>query len=566
VPVKDSRGLVQGLVLSLQDVTQTVRDQLHIESQAEEVAMQKSELEHLMLDLQRERERLAVTLNSIGDGVIATDATGNVVLINRVAEALSGWSETEAIGKPLTDVFRTENERTGEPGPELVRSVLERGQVMGLASHTALLSRQGDSRPITDSAAPILDGAGSIVGVVLAFQDVSEQRKLEEETSRANKLEALGLLAGGIGHDFNNLLTAIMGNIVLARLEAEASSELAEVLGEAERAATRARGLTQQLLTFAKGGAPVRQAVPLAELLAESAKFALRGSRLRGEFDLPSDVWPVDVDEGQISQVIQNLAINADEASPDGGTLRLSLRNVVVAADEVPPLAPGRYVLLSVADHGTGIPPQYMDKVFDPYFTTKQKGSGLGLATTYAIVKRHDGHITVASQLGAGTTFNVYLPAAHGLLASSGEEVGAGGVAGGGRILLMDDEEVVRRVARKMLGHLGYQVDLAPDGSEAIAMYQQAKEEGRPYAAVVMDLTVPAGMGGREAVARLRLLDPEVRAIVSSGFSNDPVMAEFRDHGFSGVIGKPYRLEELSSALRRAIGGGSVQSRATSDT
>ncbi|MHB0875651.1 MAG: PAS domain S-box protein [Anaerolineae bacterium] len=570
-PIRDQQGGVSGAVAIMEDVTesreaerehgrllalvedtaielQDANEQLQV--QAAELWAQKDELIELTQDLRAERERLAVTLGSIGDGVLATDAQGDVKLMNRVAEALTGWQEEEAIGQPLRDVFNVSNERTGQPIDDPLHRAVENGEVVGPANHAVLASRQGDRYYISHSVAPIRDSLGRVVGAVLVFQDVTERRKLEDEVAKANKLEALGLLAGGIAHDFNNLLTAILGNVVLAKIETEPQSEVAEILAEAERAAARARDLTQQLLTFARGGAPIRRALSLPELLSESSSFTLRGSNSSCEFAIADDLWPVEVDEGQISQVVQNLVINADEAMPTGGSIKVSAENVVLTEGSGLPLPAGSYVKVSVTDQGVGILPEHLGKVFDPYFTTKQKGSGLGLASCYSIIKRHEGHISVDSEYGTGTTFSIYLPVTREVTPAQAADTPTT-VCGHGHILVMDDERVVRNVLQRMLGRLGYHVECACDGHEAVEMYRRAREEGQAFDAVIMDLTVPGGMGGLEAMSLLRQFDPAVKAIVSSGYSNDPVMSEYRRYGFRGVMSKPYRIEELGQSLRR---------------
>jgi len=384
--------------------------------------------------------------------------------------------------------------------------------------------------------------------------DITARRRLEEELLKAQKLESLGVLAGGLAHDFNNLLTAIIGNISLAKLDAQPGNAIYNRLEEAERASERARGLTQQLLTFSRGGAPVKKTLSVRDSVRDIASFALHGAKSKCEFSLADDLWTVEADEGQLSQVINNLVLNADQAMPEGGTVRIAGRNMVVPSSSGLPLAPGNYVVLSFADSGVGIPRDHLEKVFDPYFTTKQKGSGLGLATTYSIVKRHKGHIAVESTVGSGATFHLYLPATGQIFQ---KETAPSGVAqsGSGKVLIMDDEDMVRNVAGQMLTRLGYSVAFARDGVEAIELYGQARKSGRPFDAVIMDLTVPGGMGGKEAVQQLRQMDPAVKAIVSSGYSNDPIMAEFAAYGFCGVASKPYTIKKLSETLQQVIAG-----------
>ena len=390
------------------------------------------------------------------------------------------------------------------------------------------------------------------MGMVLVFRDITEKQKIEEERLKASKLESIGVLAGGLAHDFNNILTAILMNISLAKKCAYPQEEVFRRLTEAEKASLRAKDLTQQLLTFSKGGLPVKKTISIAQLIRDSVNFVLRGSSVRCEFFLSEDLWPVEVDEGQITQVIHNLVINAQQAMPQGGVIQIYGENVMISAEEAGlglPLPAGNYIKISLKDSGVGIPEEHLTKIFDPYFTTKEKGSGLGLTTVYSIIQKHKGYITAQSKLGAGTTFHLYLPASQKSIPTE-NRVEENPPSGKGKILIMDDENIVTEAVSQMLSYMGYQVEVAKDGSEAIQLYQKAKELGQPFQVTIMDLTVPGGMGGKEAIARLREIDPHVKAIVSSGYSNDPVMANFQQYGFSGVIAKPYRWEELSKLLQ----------------
>jgi signal transduction histidine kinase/DNA-binding response OmpR family regulator len=382
--------------------------------------------------------------------------------------------------------------------------------------------------------------------------EIAERRRAEEELVKAQKLESLGILAGGIAHDFNNILTSILTNMSLAKLSLPPGAVLDKRLAIAEKAALRARHLTQQLLTFSQGGAPVRRTATVAELLRETTDFALRGSNVRCELHLPEDLWAVSIDEGQMSQALNNLIINADQAMPAGGVITIEVSNEVVTGKETLPLRPGRYVRLAVTDQGVGIPKEHMLRVFDPYFTTKEGGSGLGLASTYSIVKKHDGHISVLSEPGRGTTFLIHLPASDEPLPVQASEPG-GIVSGTGRLLIMDDDPDIRESLGDALSFFGYEVDFAEDGRQTIRRYREALQDGQGFDAVIMDLTIPGGMGGAEAIKELLAIDPGLKAIVASGYSNDPVMSEFREHGFSGVITKPYQIEELSRLLREVI-------------
>ncbi len=386
-------------------------------------------------------------------------------------------------------------------------------------------------------------------------QNVESERaaRLEAALARASKLESLGVLAGGIAHDFNNLLTVVMGNLSLAKLDARLDAETMECLRQSESAALRARDLTHQLITFAKGGEPVRTVTALPAVVLEAAQFALHGSKARCDFDLAPEAWPADVDRGQIGQVVQNIILNATHAMPAGGVIRITLRNVTVAAGAKPTLAAGNYLRLSIADSGTGIAPDHLSRIFEPYFTTKKEGSGLGLATVYSIIKKHQGHVEAESKPGAGTTFHLWLPAASTdpvLPAAESKPVLS---ARSARVLFMDDEATIRSLAGAIFKRMGLEHTAVADGLAVLREFEAARSEGRPYDLVMLDLTVPGGMGGAEAMERLRQIDPGIRAIVSSGYSNDPVMANYLAHGFQGRVSKPYEIPEFMRTLAAAL-------------
>ncbi|RJX35963.1 MAG: PAS domain S-box protein [Desulfurivibrio sp.] len=501
--------------------------------------------------LAEEKEQLAVTLRSIGDAVITTDTAGRVVLVNRVAEELTGWRQQEARGRPLQEVFHIVDERSRKPHESPVDRVMRSGAIVELASHALLIARDGAERAVADSGAPIRDRQSRIIGVVLVFRDVTQSRKMQEEAFKARKLESIGVLAGGIAHDFNNILTAILGNISLAGNMAADERQKA-LLASAEKASVRARGLTQQLLTFAKGGEPVTETSSIAEVIRESAGFVLHGSNVACSFVIPDKLRLVNIDKGQISQVIQNIVLNAKEAMPEGGSISIVCDNYQHTGQDHPVLAPGDYVQISIADTGAGIAPEILDRIFDPYFTTSKQGQGLGLAVTRSIIAKHGGHVAVESKVGEGSVFTIYLPV-------SGDsdkllpEVAARSLSATGRVLIMDDEEIVREVMHTMLQQLGFEVLAARDGQEMLAVYRQAVEEGRPVDVVILDLTIPGGMGGKEAVKRLLHKYPEARVVVASGYYNDPVMADCASYGFKAAVAKPFQFEELSQALRKAM-------------
>lgn len=506
-------------------------------------------------ELEAEKERLRVTLRSIGEGVIATDTSGRIVLLNRAAEELTGWMHDESLGRLLDDVLKLVDEESHQPCQSHVEEVLKTGNVVNLTNGTVLIDRSGRERVIADSGSPIKDAEGRIIGVVIVFSDVSKRRQIEEELLRARKLESLGLLAGGIAHNFNNLLTAILGNISLARLATSAQESVYQKIVEAEQACVRAKDLTQQLLTFSRGGAPVKKTVRLEDILKESASFAVTGSNSRCKFDLSADLWPVEIDQGQISQVIHNLVLNAQQSMSAGGVIRISAENTTIGDDKRASALSdwiGRYVKVSVRDLGIGIPQENLNRIFDPYFTTKPSGSGLGLASAYSIIRNHDGYMAVESRPGEGTAVYVYLPASAGdAVAGRSEEMKPR--KGKGRVLVMDDDDVIRGLVGEMLSHLGYETALAAEGQEAIEMYERAIDAGERFDIVIMDLTIAGGLGGKETIHQLREIDPAVKAIVSSGYSNDPVMANFEQYGFSAVIAKPYKIAELSETLHKLL-------------
>jgi PAS domain S-box-containing protein len=415
-----------------------------------------------------------------------------------------------------------------------------------------VIARDGRTIWISENAREVRDERGRLLYYEGFVTDISARRQLEAEQGRASKLEAVGILAGGIAHDFNNILTVVLGNVTLAEADTDADGAIHARLADARRATLRARDLTLQLLTFAKGGEPVKADIALPELLRESAAFALHGAKARAEFRIAPDLWPVHADKGQLGQVVQNLVINAVQAMPGGGVVTLTAENTEPAPGLLP-LRPGRYVRLTVADTGVGIAREHLAKIFDPYFTTKAQGSGLGLATVYSIVRKHDGHIAAESEPGRGTMFRLWLPAGGTAAGRAGAPSADARPVSRARVLFMDDEEAIRGMARIFMDRLGFECETAADGAEAVRKYQEAAQAGRRFEAVVMDLTVPGGMGGREAMEHLRRFDPAVRVIVSSGYSRDPVMANHRAHGFLAVLPKPYGLEQLRKTMHEVL-------------
>ena len=500
-----------------------------------------------------ERERLATTLRCIADGVITTDLEGRVVLINKAAELLTGWLQSEAQGTPITQVLDLRVHPGGGAVDSPLTVVFDEGAAIEEEHCAYLRSRAGVDRLVAKKSAPIWGPSNEPVGAVVVFQDITERRRMEEEQQKASRLESIGILAGSIAHDFNNILTAIMGNISLAKLYATQGDNVYERLSEAEKAALWARDLTQQLLTFSKGGSPVRQHLDLAALVEEAANFATRGARVSCRFSI-EDRLHVEADESQLRQVIHNLVLNAQQAMPEGGEVRIGVRKVRIGRDRDLPLAAGEYAEMTCRDVGVGIPPENISKIFDPYFTTKQRGSGLGLATSYSIIKRHEGLIRVESRVGRGSCFFVYLPLSSALAPRQASEIVVPEPAHStARILVMDDDVFIRELLRRLLRHFGYQCEFAEEGQVAVQLYGKAQQEGHPFDVVIMDLVIPGGMGGQEAVKEILQLNPEARVIVSSGYSSDPVMAHFRQYGFCEALAKPYKNEEVRQAVARAL-------------
>ena len=391
-------------------------------------------------------------------------------------------------------------------------------------------------------------------------RDITERRRLLEERARREKLESVGTLAGGIAHDFNNILGAILANISLARAEMPASHEVQRWLHDGESAVFRARDLTKQLLTFTSGGVPVKKLTALRELTLTVVTLATRGTSVRCEFAIAGDLWSAEVDEGQISQVISNIAINARQAMPEGGVIDVEADNLVLKQDGSLgtrlPLPSGEYVRISVRDHGMGIKAEDISRIFDPYFTTKPDGTGLGLATSHSIVRQHGGHIGVESVPGRGTVFHVYLPACPGASAPPGSRGADESCSFSGRALVMDDEDGLREMISRMLLRIGFtHVAMTSNGQEAVKVYDEALKSGRRFNVAILDLTVPGDMGGREAMRKLRELDPNVVAIISSGYAGEPIMGNYQGYGFKGVLAKPYTLDDLTHTLRKVLGG-----------
>lgn len=498
--------------------------------------------------LRESEEKYRTIIDNIEAVYYEVSLSGRWVFLNDAARNIFGRDKEELLGRKYSEFLTEENSAK-------LREVFNEVYKSGVAVKDyswKMINPDATERHLEFSISLMKGAAGRASGFRGICRDVTGRKRAEQELLKLEKIESIGVLAGGIAHDFNNILTAVQGNVSLAKLLQDPDSKALHRLSEAEKACVRARDLTQQLLTFSKGGAPIKKTASIAEVLSDACSFALRGSNVRCEFAISEQLRTVEIDEVQIGRVIGNMVINADQAMPDGGLILIGAENVSVSPQQNLPLEPGHYVRISIEDHGQGIDERILPKVFDPYFTTKSEGSGLGLATAYSIVKGHGGHITVESELGMGTTFHLFLPASDRATfprMSTEERV----MSGSGKILIMDDEDQIRDLAGELLHLLGYEVDTARDGEEAIDLFKSAKASGKVYDAVILDVTVPGGMGGREVIRHLRAIDGNVKAIVSSGYSHDPIMADYERYGFSGVIPKPYNARQLSEILSKVI-------------
>ena len=494
------------------------------------------------------------TVDHASESIFWIRSDGGIMYTNETSIELLGYSHEEYESMAIYDI---DHDFNIEKSAEIWRRAKKDGH---FRFESRYCKKNGELLPVEVTANYVKYQDKHIVACFV--RDITKQklaetekRRMEEERLKMNKLESIGMLAGGIAHDFNNILTTILGNISLAKIYLKNDIKKVDAkINEAEKALFRARDLTQQLLTFSRGGVPVKKTILLEPLIKESVLFALRGSSVQVNFNISEDIFPTDVDEGMIGQAINNLIINAVQAMPDGGSIDVAVDNIILenkTTIEGLQLEKGSYVKITIKDHGIGISNEHIDKIFDPYFTTKEKRTGLGLATTFSIIQKHGGHITVNSELGIGTIFNIYLVASPEHITINRKTNKP--VYGQGKILIMDDDEDILNIAGEMLSTLGYEVEYAKNGVEAIDKYKTMLEQNNPFDLVIMDLTIPGGMGGKDAIKGLLALDRHVKAIVSSGYSDDPIMGNHTEYGFVGVAPKPYKLNELSEIVQKAI-------------
>ncbi|MEW6594529.1 MAG: PAS domain S-box protein [Thermodesulfobacteriota bacterium] len=498
--------------------------------------------------LRESEERFRDLFENATDLIQMLQPDGRLLYVNRAWRETFGYGEEEI---PTLSIFNLIAPDCIDHCHEVFQRVLAEEKVHQI--HSEFQTRDGRKILIEGNASCRFRN-GVPLYTQCIFRDVTEKTRLAEELLKRQRIESIEVLAGGIAHDFNNLLTAVLGNISLAKRHLDPGHPAWERLTETEKASRRAQHLTRQLLAFAKGGAPVKVATSAREVICDSASFPLAGTRVRCAFELAEDLLPLEADPGQIGQVIQNIVLNAAQSMPEGGTVTIRAGNFQAAPGALPGLPAGPYVRIEIIDHGHGIPREDLGRVFDPYFTSKESGSGLGLTVAEAIIGKHGGRITVDSEPGRGTTFTLLLPATEKCpLCPAGPGRQDPPHLGKARVLLMDDEKMVRDLAAAMLQHFGLEVETAENGQEAVRAYRQAMATERPFDVVIMDLTIPGGMGGQETLAQLRRIDPAVRAVVSSGYASDPVMANHEAYGFCGVMPKPFTVEQLSRILASVL-------------
>jgi PAS domain S-box-containing protein len=505
--------------------------------------------------LRDNEEHLRTTLDSIGEGVISADCDGMITRMNRAAEALTGWTPG-ADNIHFTQTLNLPDPEDAAFAGNLPTAIRNHGDLVESTRQMILIAKDGHRHLITLSAAPIQNQEGRTEGMVLVFRDVTERVRIEEELERMQRMESIGTLAGGIAHDFNNVLMGIYGNISIARQRLPKGHPALSPLKQAETSMNRATRLSTQLLTFARGGEPIKQAVELDRLVEDIVRFDLSGSNVRPVFVIPGGSWTAEVDKGQMQQVFSNLTINAREAMPHGGELHVKFEKIRPINGTTADPGTEPCIRITVQDQGTGIPPEFIKRIFDPYFSTKKTGSGLGLATTYSIISKHNGQIDVRSTPGQGTSFTILLPASTALTDTDHTPTKQGRQSGAGvttKILVMDDEEMIREVMTESFEDAGFEIATAKDGKEAIQRYEQALHGDHPFDLLIMDLTVPGGMGGKEAIGEILALDPKAKAIVSSGYADDPAMANYARYGFKAVAVKPYPMDKLLATVRKVL-------------
>lgn len=530
-----------------------------------EMALSRSQIEKKLF---QSEEIYHTLIDNIQDGLFLIQ-DGKLKFVNEAFSRIPGYTVDEVLGMDFEDFVAPEDK---DMVVDRYVRMMKGEKVLSNYEFHGIRKNETKRTTIYLVCSPITyQGKPAVLGTV---KDITKRKQLEEQMQlineeleeriierttelkqtykqlyHAQKMESVGILAGGIAHDFNNLLTVILGNILLAKKDVDPEDRVFNVLLEAEDASLRAKDLTQELLTFSKGGEPIKRTISISKLIKDTVNFTIRGTNVTCKFEIPDNLYNIDGDDVQITQVISNIIINADQAMLKGGTIRVRCENVTISSENENITLPENtnFIRISIEDHGTGISKEQISLIFDPFFTTKEKGSGLGLATAYSIIKKHGGQITVESEVGAGSTFYIYLPAAQKKVSPKADVdvIEKPSEGSGERILVMDDDENIRFLLSEILTLYGYMTESACDGAQAIELYKKAHESTNQFDLVILDLTIPAGIGGKETIKELIKIDPDVKGIVSSGYSNDAIMANYRQYGFSGVISKPYRPDDL---------------------
>lgn len=542
-PFFDEQGNIIGIVGCGRDITTEKRvEEQHRASQKE---------------LETEKEFLSVTLKSIDEGVISTDKTGRILLINKVAKKTLGVEKDNLLGKDAAKLIHLINPLTKEKIPLPIEDTIREGVTISVhpadnrSQMPALINNNGEQRTVSISVAPIKDREGDIIGTVIVFSDITDKKRMENELNKIQKVESMSLLAGGIAHDFNNILTAMVSNLSLAMLGLKDKPDISKRLRDAEKACFRARDLTSQLLSMTKGSHIVKRVIKLDSVIKDTVRFAVRGSNCDCKFNIANDLKNSEVDESQITQVINNLVINAIQSSPEGGHIIVTADNTTLGESTTIPLDPGNYIKISVKDNGTGIPETDLQKIFDPFYTTKEQGSGLGLTSSFGIIKNHNGHITVESQVGIGSVFTIYLPASESVPEENDYDEDVFVFQDTGNVLIMDDDRDILSTLATLLQKIGYNVTPAENAEKTISAFETAMSEDVKFSFVILDLTIKGGPGGIEVLKKLRELQPDIKVIASSGYSSKSGIGEYAKHGFNAAMDKPYTYSKLVQTVKK---------------
>lgn len=570
--VLKENNIFRGFVFIARDMTEREHNKLilqkahddlekRVEERTNELKKSNEQLLHEISEkitaeqkLAEEKEKLSITLKSIDDGVITTDIDGNIILVNQAAEDMIECNQVDIIGKKLNEVYLPLQIKTKlEHEFDIIHEINYNPYFSLYGRQSVLISSTGEEFEITETGVSIKDHENKTTGYVIVFRDITEKKHLEEEHFKARKLESISLLASGIAHDFNDLLTGIITNLFMAKMGVDSLAESYQLITSAEKAAFQASILTKQLLTFATLESTTKEETSIKEFIENSIGFYLKNSKSEYHLHLIDKLYNVNVDRGQIDKVFNNIIQNADQSMPDGGVIHVSGENFILEGiNPSLPIKSGKYVKISISDQGPGISDEILPKIFDPYFSTKKKGNGLGLTTAYSIIQNHGGHITVSSQSDIGTTFTIYLPACetpeHNDKTESVHQQSINC-----KILFIDDEEFVLKSTGQLLNHLGYSVLLAQDYPSALTSFKNAINEDNPFSIVIMDLTLSGSIGPKEMIDDFLSIDPDVKVIISSGYINDPIMVNFASYGFSGAMPKPYNAKELNQKIQEIM-------------